>query len=35
MAPSVMEPPVVEKLLVDVGDQVKAGDVLAVLDNNR
>lgn len=34
-APSVMEPSVVEKLMVDVGDQVKAGDVLAVLDNNR
>ena len=34
-APSVMEPPVVEKLLVDVGDHVKAGDVLAVLDNHR
>jgi HlyD family secretion protein len=30
-----MEPPVVEKLLVDVGDRVSAGQVLAQLDNNR
>jgi HlyD family secretion protein len=34
-APSVMEPPVVEKLLVEVGDQVTAGQILARLDNNR
>lgn len=34
-APSVMEPPVVEKLLVDVGEKVVAGQVLAILDNNR
>ena len=34
-APSVMEPPVVEKLLVDVGDRVHAGQVLAILDSHR
>ena len=34
-APSTMEPPVVEKLYVDVGDEVTAGQVLAVLDSNR
>lgn len=34
-APSTMEPPVVEKLMVDVGDNVNAGDVLAILDSNR
>ena len=34
-APSTMEPPVVEKLHVAVGDEVTAGQVLAVLDSNR
>ncbi len=34
-APSTMEPAVVEKLLVEVGDQVSAGQVLAILDSNR
>jgi len=34
-APSTMEPPVVEQLKVDVGDDVDAGAVLAILDNNR
>ena len=34
-APSVMEPPVVEKLMVEVGDKVTAGQILAVLDNHR
>ena len=34
-APSTMEPPVVEKLHVDVGDSVTEGQVLAVLDSNR
>jgi HlyD family secretion protein len=34
-APSVMEPPVVEQLLVRVGERVTAGKVLAVLDSNR
>jgi len=34
-APSVMEPPVVEQLMVDVGDKVQAGRILAVLDNHR
>ncbi len=33
-APSVMEPPVVEKLLVKVGDHVHAGQVLAILDSH-
>lgn len=34
-APSTMEPPVVEKLQVDVGDEVTEGQTLAVLDSNR
>ena len=34
-APSVMEPPAVEKLMVRVGDKVNAGQVLAILDSNR
>jgi HlyD family secretion protein len=34
-APSVMEPPTVEKMMVRVGDKVKAGRILAVLDSNR
>lgn len=34
-APSTMEPAVVEKLMVDVGDQVSEGQVLAILDSNR
>jgi HlyD family secretion protein len=34
-APSVMEPPVLEKLLVDVGDHVHAGQLLAILDSHR
>ena len=34
-APSVMEPPTVEKMMVRVGDKVKAGKILAVLDSNR
>ena len=34
-APSTMDPPVVEKLMVDVGDDVDAGEVLAILDSNR
>lgn len=34
-APSTMEPPVVEKLHVDVGDEVTEGQTLAVLDSNR
>lgn len=34
-APSTMEPPVVEKLLVEVGDDVDSGDVLAILDSHR
>jgi HlyD family secretion protein len=34
-APSVMEPPVVEKVMVRVGDRVQAGQVLAILDSNR
>jgi HlyD family secretion protein len=34
-APSTMEPAVVEKLLVEVGDQVSAGQILAVLDSNK
>ena len=34
-APSVMEPPVVEKIMVRVCDQVHAGQVLAILDSNR
>ncbi|MFO1003570.1 MAG: HlyD family efflux transporter periplasmic adaptor subunit [Planctomycetaceae bacterium] len=34
-APSVMEPPVVEKMLVRLGDKVDAGQVLAILDSNR
>lgn len=34
-APSMMEPPVVEKLMVDVGEKVAAGQILAILDNNR
>lgn len=34
-APSTMEPAVVEKLLVDVGDQVSAGQILAILDSNK
>ncbi len=34
-APSVMEPPVVEQLLVDVGDDVQFGQILAVLDSHR
>ena len=34
-APSVMEPPTVEKMLVRVGDRVDAGDMLAILDSNR
>lgn len=34
-APSVMEPPTVEKLMVRVGEQVYLGQVLAILDSNR
>ena len=34
-APSVMEPPVVERMMVRVGDKVDAGQVLAILDSNR
>jgi HlyD family secretion protein len=34
-APSVMEPPVVEKIMVRVCDRVHAGQVLAILDSNR
>ena len=34
-APSVMEPPAVEKMMVRVGDKVHAGQILAVLDSNR
>lgn len=34
-APSVMEPPAVEKMMVRVGDKVHAGQVLAILDSNR
>ncbi len=33
-APSVMEPPVISELLVSVGQQVAAGEVLAILDSN-
>lgn len=33
-APSVMEPPVVAELKVDVSDHVQAGQILAVLDSN-
>lgn len=31
-APSVMEPPVVEKLMVGVGDKVKAGVAVSIVD---
>ncbi len=34
-APSVMEPPAVEKIMVRVGDKVHAGQVVAILDSNR
>lgn len=34
-APSVMEPPAVEKMMVRVGDRVHAGQILAILDSNR
>ena len=34
-APSVMEPPAVEKMMVRVGDKVHAGQILAILDSNR
>ncbi|MEI7700429.1 MAG: efflux RND transporter periplasmic adaptor subunit [Planctomycetia bacterium] len=34
-APSTLEPAVIEKLLVEVGDQVNAGQTLAILDSHR
>jgi HlyD family secretion protein len=34
-APSVMEPPSVEKMMVRVGDKVHTGQILAILDSNR
>ena len=34
-APSVMEPPSVEKMMVRVGDKVQTGQILAILDSNQ